>query len=508
MRTVLLSVWDKSGLSELGANLHRAGWRLIASGGTARFLAEAGLPVVPISELTGEPEMLDGRVKTLHPAVHAGLLARATEADRASLAARGWEPIDLVVVNLYPFEKVVSRPGVSLEAAIDNIDIGGVALLRAGAKNFTRVSVLSDPADYPGDIAILDQEDVRLCLAHKAFLYTARYDAAIRAYLAQLAGTPEPLHYELYPVQELRYGENPHQQATFYSARPDGTPLGGELLQGKPLSYNNMLDLDAAWRVARAFDEATVVVVKHNSPCGVATAPSPELAVGPAIASDPVSAFGSVIASNRAINASFVNALGDLFVECIVAPDFTKGALDKLVRRKGMRALRLAVKGNVGDHVADYELRSIVGGFLRQTLDQGDPTDAPAWRSVSQRAPTAAELADLRFAWKACQFVKSNAVLLARSQDQVRCTVGIGGGQPNRIDCVTGAGERAGDRAENSVMASDAFFPFPDGVEMAAALGVTAIAQPGGALRDEQVIAAADAHGLAMVFTGVRHFRH
>lgn len=504
MRTALLSVWDKTGLVELGANLHAAGWRLIASGGTARALSGAGLPVTHVSEMTGESEMLGGRVKTLHPAIHAALLARDTQPDRATLAARGWAPIDLVVVNLYPFEEVISRPDVRLEEAIEHIDIGGVALLRAGAKNFERVTVLSDPADYPDDVNLIDQADFRLHMAHKAFACTARYDTAIQAYFASLTGAPDSLHLALYRVQELRYGENPHQQAAFYSPRPDGTPLGGELLQGKPLSYNNLLDLDAAWRAAQAFEEPAVVVVKHNSPCGIATAPSPELALGPAIQSDPVSAFGSVIACNREIDAAFIEGLGKLFVECIAAPEFTAEALAQLAERKGLRALRMPS----GNDAEDYELRSIVGGFLQQSIDRGDPTDAPAWRAVSQRPPTEAEWADLQFAWKACQFVKSNAVLLAGSQDQVRFTVGIGGGQPNRVDCVRIAGERAAGRAKNAVLASDAFFPFPDGVEAAAAMGVSAIVQPGGALRDEKVIAAADAHGLTMVFTGVRHFRH
>jgi len=504
MRTALLSVWDKTGLVKLARRLDAAGWRLIASGGTALALIEAGLPVTPVSELTGEQEMLGGRVKTLHPAVHAGLLARDTEADRKALAAQGWPPIDLLVVNLYPFEQVVVKPDVGLEEAIEHIDIGGVALLRAGAKNYSRVTVLSDPDDYPHDVSVLDQADLRLRMAHKAFAYTARYDAAIQAFLGQLAGAPETLHMTLYPALALRYGENPHQQATYYSRRPDGTPMGGQLLQGKPLSYNNLLDLDGAWRAALSFPEPAVVVVKHNSPCGVATAPSVERAVGQAIASDPVSAFGGVIACNREINAAFIEGLGDLFVECIAAPGFSHEALARLAERQGLRALQVPTTAALERH----ELRSVVGGFLRQSVDRGDPPDTPEWRVVSRRQPTEDELADLRFAWQACQYVKSNAILLARSQEQARFTVGIGGGQPNRVDCVRIAGERAGARAQGAVLASDAFFPFPDGVQAAAALGVTAIVQPGGALRDEQVIAAADAHGLAMVFTGVRHFRH
>lgn len=504
MRTALLSVWDKRGVAELATSLHEAGWQLVASGGTARTLAGAGLPVKPVSELTGEPEMLGGRVKTLHPAVHAALLARDTEEDRAALAARGWAPIDLVVVNLYPFGEVVSRPDVRVEDAIEHIDIGGVTLLRAAAKNFGRVTVLCDPADYPVDVEVLGRPDFRLRMAHKAFARTARYDAAIQAYFAQLAAAPEPLRLTLYPAYELRYGENPHQQAAYYSLRPDGAPLHGTLLQGKPLSYNNLLDLDAAWRAVLAFDEPAVVVVKHAGPCGVAAAPSVVRALKFALRSDPVSAFGSVIACNCEIDAAFVDGLQDLFVECVAVPDLTPGALAALAQRKSLRVLQVPVSAGLEGH----ELRSIVGGFLRQTVDRGDPADCPEWRVVSRREPTEAELADLRFAWTACQFVKSNAVVLATSQDGVRCTVGIGGGQPNRLDCVRMAGRRAGERGENAVLASDAFFPFADGVEAAAALGVTAIVQPGGSLQDAQVIAAADAAGLAMVFTGVRHFRH
>jgi len=503
MRTALLSVWGKTGLVELAAKLRAAGWRLVASGGTAQTLAEAGLPVTPVAELTGEPEMLGGRVKTLHPAIHAALLARATEEDQAALAVRGWSPIDLLVVNLYPFEAVVARPDVRREVAIEHIDIGGVALLRAAAKNYERVAVLSDPSDYPADLSALDQQDFRLRMAHRAFAYTARYDAAIQTYFGQLADVPEPWRLTLYPAQQLRYGENPHQQAALYSPRPGGTPLNGQLLQGKPLSYNNLLDLDAAWRAALGLDEPAVVVVKHAGPCGLAVGPAPERALGPAIASDPISAFGSVIACNRAVNAAFVRELGELFVECLVAPGFTSQALAELAWRQNLRVLQAPA----GEQER-YELRAIVGGFLRQTIDRGDPPDAPAWRVVTRRAPTPAELDDLRFAWRACQFVKSNAVLLAGSRDGVRFTVGIGGGQPNRLDCVRFAGERAGARARGAVLASDAFFPFPDGVQAAASLGVAAVVQPGGSVRDEQVIAAADAAGLAMVFTGVRHFWH
>ncbi|MEA3351327.1 MAG: bifunctional phosphoribosylaminoimidazolecarboxamide formyltransferase/IMP cyclohydrolase [Chloroflexota bacterium] len=504
MKIALLSVWDKTGLVDLAQKLTSAGWRLIASGGTARALEDAGLAVTPVTEITGQPEMFAGRVKTLHPAIHAGLLARDTKADRADLAAQGWNPIDLVVVNLYPFEDITSQPDTTLETAIEHIDIGGVALLRAAAKNYQRVTVISNPSDYPDDVAIFDEPGYRQRMALKAFTTTAHYDEIIQAYFADLLDEPSPLQLTLYPVQTLRYGENPHQQAAYYTPKADGAPMGGELLQGKPLSYNNLLDLDGAWRTALSFDEAVAVVVKHTSPCGVATAPHAEQAIGPAIASDPVSAFGSVIASNREINAAFVKEVGDLFVECIAAPGFSSDALDLLTRKGNLRLLQIPLD-NV---LANYELRSVVGGFLRQSIDRGDPAEASAWRVATKRQPNASEMEALRFSWKAVQFVKSNAVLLAKVDGEFRFTVGIGGGQPNRVDCVRMAGQRAGERAAGSVMASDAFFPFPDGVQVAAQLGITAVVQPGGSVNDEQVITAADELGMAMVFTGVRHFRH
>lgn len=504
MKTALLSVWDKTGLVALAGRLAAAGWRLIASGGTARALEAAGLAVTPVERITGEPEMLGGRVKTLHPAIHAGLLARGTDEDLAMLRARGWPAIDLVVVNLYPFEQVIADPNATPAEAIENIDIGGVALLRAAAKNYDRVAVLCDPADYPDDLAALADPDHRLRLAHKAFALTGRYDAAIEGYFAALRAEAPPLRLTLYPTLPLRYGENPHQQAVFYSLQPDGTPLNGRLLQGKPLSYNNVLDLDSAWSTVMRFTEPAVAVVKHASPCGIAVAPRPEEALGPAIASDPVSAFGGVIATNREVTPAFVAGLGDLFVECIAAPSFSEEARALLAGRKNLRLLAVPA----GAPRTRHELRSVEGGYLWQERDLGDPPDAPAWRVVSRRAATGAEMAALRFAWQAVQPLKSNAVLLARAEAGRAFTVGIGSGQPNRVDCVRIAGQRAGERAVGSVLASDAFFPFPDGVQVAAGLGVTAIVQPAGSVRDEEVIAAADELGLALVFTGVRHFRH
>lgn len=504
MPNALFSVSNKTGLLDFARELHTRGWSLIASSGTAQMLTGAGLPVHTVSEITGEPEILGGRVKTLHPAIHAALLARNITEDLETLAARGWAPIDLVVVNLYPFKEVISHPGTNLERAVENIDIGGVALLRAAAKNFERVTVLCDPADYLEALEPDDPAAFRLRMAHKAFAHTAAYDAAIEGFFAQIAGKTEPLQLNYYPALELRYGENPHQRATFYSQDPEAPALGGELLQGKPLSYNNILDLDVAWTALTLFEQPAVMVVKHTSPCGIATAPTTSPALKAAIASDPISAFGSVIACNREIDPGFVADLDDLFVECLAAPAFTQDALEALKNRKNMRLLRMTNRA-LNQSVT---FRSALGGLLTQEVDLGDPSDARAWEVVTEREPTDREMADLRFAWRACQPVKSNAIVLAKSDGDLYFTVGIGGGQPNRVDCVRIAGARAGNRAPGCVMASDAFFPFPDGVEAAADLGVTAVVQPGGSLRDQEAIKAANAAGLSMIFTGVRHFRH
>ncbi|MGC8877933.1 MAG: bifunctional phosphoribosylaminoimidazolecarboxamide formyltransferase/IMP cyclohydrolase [Anaerolineae bacterium] len=509
MYRALISVSDKSGLVDFARELTALNWRIIASGGSARTLREAGLAVTEVAEVTGAPEMLGGRVKTLHPAIHAGILARDSAADRAELARHGIQPIDLVVCNLYPFRETVARPDVSLEEAVEQIDIGGVALLRAAAKNFERVTVLCDPQDYATVLEELRRNGstspmTRRRLAVKAFSHTRDYDSAIAAYLEQQFGpqveTPLPSRLELsLPlVQTMRYGENPHQSAAFYSAEGSG-PLGGTLLQGKPLSYNNVLDLDAAWRAVCSFDAPTVVIVKHLSPCGIASAEQLPQAFRAALASDPVSAFGGVIAVNRPFDLDTAEALGDLFVEAIAAPAFAPAACEYLAAHKpSCRLLQIA-------HAApeQWELRSVAGGILMQLVDHGDPPDT-VWRTVTRRAPDEREMEALRMAWKACQHVKSNAIVLVRDN----ATVGIGGGLPSRVDAARLAVAKAGERARGAVMASDAFFPFPDGVEVAAQAGVTAIIQPGGSVRDEEVIATADRLGIAMVFTGVRHFRH
>ncbi len=504
MPTALFSVWDKTGLTELASALQRQGWTLLATGGTAEALSEAGLPVRTVSSYTGEPELFGGRVKTLHPAIHAALLARDNPEDRAVLEARGWETIDLVAVNLYPFEDFIAGSHSDLASAVEQIDIGGVALLRAAAKNFERVTVLCDPADYTNAVDPADPAAFRLGMAQKAFARTADYDRAIEGYLRQPGEHPLPLQVMAYPALELRYGENPHQSAEYFSSTPGGGPLGGELMQGKRLSYNNLLDLDAAWRAANQLSTPAVVVLKHTSPCGIATAPKSSAALRLAIECDPTSAFGSVVASNRPISEAFVEALGDLFIECLVAPEFSPGAGRRLAARRNLRLLRMRVeaKRTVG------EIHSVTDGYLRQEQDLGDPSDIEGWKVVTRRQPSDQELEGLRFAWMACQPVKSNAIVLSRSEGAAHFTVGIGGGQPSRVDSVRLAGLRAGDRVAGAMLASDGFFPFPDGVEAAAELGVTAVVQPGGSRRDQEVVEAADQAGLAMVFTGVRHFRH
>ena len=502
MPTALLSVHNKTGLADFAHGLHALGWTLIASGGTARALRDHQLPVTEVADYTGSPEILGGRVKTLHPAIHGGLLARPTPADRAELINLGWDYIDLVAVNLYPFEQTVARPGVTFDEAIENIDIGGVALTRAAAKNHARVTLVCDPADYAAVLAELQAGGVtattRKRLAVKGFNLTANYDAAIAAYL-EGDHTGPPLHVIAYPGPPLRYGENPHQRATLYTFAPGAGPLGGRVLQGKELSYNNLLDLDAAWKTAASFEKPTICIVKHLSPCGIASAQTLTDAYLAAFECDRISAFGGAIAGNRPFDGATAEALGDLFVECIAAPGFTREARAILARKKNCRLLEIP------DLTIEprYEFRSVTQGILNQAVDPGDPADVN-WKVVSKRWPTQAEWTALRFAWQACQHVKSNAILLAQGE----ISVGIGGGQPNRVDCVRLAVERAGERARGAVMASDAFFPFPDSVEVAARAGVAAIIHPGGSLRDADSLAAADAAEMAMVVTGVRHFKH
>jgi len=511
MPRALLSVYDKTGLVELGSGLAALGWELIASGGTAKALVEAGIPVTPVEQVTGAPEMLGGRVKTLHPAIHGGILARDTERDFAELKSAGYAPISLVVCNLYPFQETVADPTVKLEDAVEQIDIGGVTLLRAAAKNFARVAVLCDPADYAQVLSEIQANgqvptELRRRLAVRAFANTSEYDTAIHAWLTRDTpeqapqALPETLSISLRRIgTPLRYGENPHQKAALYATGAARNPFGGVVLGGKELSYNNILDIDAAWRAVGSFTEPTVVIVKHLTPCGIASADSITEAYPAALASDPMSAFGCVMAVNETVDDAFVAALGDLFIEVLAAPGFTESAQAMLnAKRKNCRLLAIPKHAE-----AAYDLRGVSGGVLVQTVDRGDPIDA-TWRVVTKRAPTADELAALTYAWKAVQHVKSNAIVLALPN----ATIGVGGGVSNRVDAVRLAVEKAGERAKGAALASDAFFPFADGPGLALEVGVRAFIQPGGSLRDKDVIAAVDAVGGLMVFTGVRHFRH
>lgn len=496
-RRALLSVHDKTGLVDLARGLARLGFELIASGGTARALMAADLRVTEVAEVTGSPEVLDGRVKTLHPAIHAGILSRRSAADDAELARQGFGPIDLVVCNLYPFEATVASEGVTELDAIEQIDIGGVTLLRAAAKNHAHVTVVSDPEDYDGVLEALGgggalvELNRRLALA--AFRQTARYDRAISRWL----GGEEGLELDLVKVADLRYGENPHQRAALYRAR--GDEPGFEQLGGKELSYNNLVDLDAARAVVADFGRPTVAIVKHTNPCGLASADGLPEAFAGALAGDPVSAFGSVIAVNGIVELALVEAIGRLFVEVLVAPAFAPDAVAALRAKKP--ACRLIAASTAVDR--STAARSIFAGVLAQDADVV-PVDVDGWRVVTRRSPSEAEREALAFAWRAVKHVKSNAIVLARGEQ----LVGVGAGQMSRVDAVELAVRRAGVRVDGAVLASDAFFPFPDGVEVAAAAGVRAVVQPGGSVKDAEVIAAADRLGLAMVMTGVRHFRH
>jgi phosphoribosylaminoimidazolecarboxamide formyltransferase/IMP cyclohydrolase len=504
----LLSVSDKAGLLDFARRLDAVGVQLIASGGTARSLADAGLPVLAVEDLTGFPEILGGRVKTLHPAIHGGILARRTEEHLTELQAHGLAPIDLVVVNLYPFQQTVARPDVSEAEAVEQIDIGGVALLRAAAKNFESVAVICDPGDYAPVAAALESGDLdntmRRRLALKAFRHTAEYDTAIAGYLTgqspvEADGTlPGVLQINLEQAQIMRYGENPHQQGGYYAYAGE-TPAFVQI-HGKEMSYNNWLDLDGSWLAAQDFPEPTVAIIKHSNPCGLASASSLAEAYEKALASDPVSAFGSIISVNRPLDLATAQKMGDLFVEIIAAPDFTEDALKFLQRKKNLRILRAT-----GLAARPLSLRSVYGGVLVQELDTSVDDMNPAhWQIVSQIQPTEAQLADLLFAWRTSRHVKSNAIVFVKDQ----ATVGVGAGQMSRVDSVMLAGHKAGDRAQGAVMASDAFFPFADGIEAAAKYGIAAVVQPGGSVRDDEVIAAVDRLGLVMALTGTRHFRH
>jgi phosphoribosylaminoimidazolecarboxamide formyltransferase/IMP cyclohydrolase len=505
----LLSVSDKTGLVEFARRLHEAGGALIASGGTARQLRDAALPVQSVDEVTGFPQILGGRVKTLHPAIHGGILARRVPHHLEELDAYNIAPIDLVVVNLYPFQQTVAQPNVTLATAVEEIDIGGVALLRAAAKNHEAVTVVCDPTDYDQIAAAFANGGTTMMqrkkLALKAFRHTAEYDTAIAFYLSgqveeidAVAGLPVRLQVDLEQVQLNRYGENPHQQGGLYAYAGEKAPF--EVLHGKEMSYNNWLDLDGSWQAAQDFPDPTVAIIKHGNPCGLASAATLADAYEKALASDPVSAFGGIISVNRPLTAEMVRRMGDLFVEVIAAPTFESDALDLLRKKKNLRILQ-----PTGVQQRPLSLRSIYGGVLVQELDQSQADMEPInWRVVSAQQPTAEQLADLAFAWRVARHVKSNAIVYAKDQ----ATVGIGAGQMSRVDSVMVAGHKAGEKAQGAVMASDAFFPFADGIEAAAKHGIVAVVQPGGSVRDDEVIEAVNKLGLVMVLTGARHFRH
>ena len=519
IRRALLSVSNKEGLVDFAKELARRGVAIVSTGGTARLLRAEGVEAVDVSSVTGFPEIMDGRVKTLHPKIHGGLLGRRGT-DEAVMKEHGIEPIDLVVVNLYPFAATIARPGCTFDDAVENIDIGGPAMVRASAKNHDRVAIVVDPLDYGAVLAEMDRGGVgastRLRLATKAFAHTAQYDAMVASWLAQAsrsnggpgAATDFP---DLLPLQfrkrmDLRYGENPHQQAAFYVASDaQGASVGSaSQLQGKELSFNNIADADTALECVRQFETPACVIVKHANPCGVAVAATIREAYDRAYRTDPTSAFGGIIAFNRPLDAATAATIVERqFVEVIVAPAVDAEAREVCARKENVRLL---VTGPLAPSNSRVELRSVNGGLLLQTRDLGmvAPADVEV---VTRRAPTPQELDDLMFAWQVCKYVKSNAIIFVRDA----MTVGIGAGQMSRVYSTRIAAMKARDEGldpTGSVMASDAFFPFRDGLDAAAEHGIRAVIQPGGSRRDAEVVAAADEHGIAMVFTGMRHFRH
>ena len=505
----LISVSDKRDIVSFATSLAEQGVKMFSTGGTQKKLNDAGIPVKGVSELTGFPEILDGRVKTLHPAVHGGILARRDLSEHTKqLSEHHIQTIDLVVVNLYPFVETVTKEGTSLTEALENIDIGGPTLIRAAAKNFPHVIVVVDPDDYPTVTKQIpsggpDQQE-RQKLAQKAFQHVALYDTAIARYLKdEDSALPAELTLGFTKKQELRYGENPHQRAAFYSGVLEGRAGVGEASQlwGKELSFNNILDADAAWRVVTDFGEPTSAVIKHTNPCGLASHENLTEAYRRALDGDPVSAYGGIVAFNRRLTSEAAEEVAKVFYEIVLAPGFDTEGLELLKSKKNLRILEMGSSPPSFD--AGLDFRQATGGLLAQTKDTLDE-DPGQWKPVTKRKPSPEELVDLAFAWKAVKHVKSNAIVLAKD----KALVGMGAGQPNRVTSVHLALKTAGDRAKGSVLASDAFFPFADNVESAAGAGVTAIVQPGGSIRDQEVIGAADAHDMAMLFTGVRHFRH
>ncbi len=519
VKRALISVSDKSGIEEFGKGLYELGIQILSTGGTAKLIKNLGIPVRYVSDYTGFPEMLDGRVKTLHPKIHAGLLALRDNPEHIrEIDEQNIELIDMVVVNLYPFEKTIQEEGASLDEAIENIDIGGPSMLRSAAKNFKSVAVVSNPGRYDGILKELKEnecslsDETRMGLAREVFELTSHYDKAIYDYLKASAYAkasadkqrfPEVLELKFKKVQELRYGENPHQKAAFYKDMQEIelSIAGAKQLQGKELSFNNILDLSAALDIVREFAEPAAVVIKHTNPCGAAISESLSLAYKDALACDPLSAFGSVVGLNRIVDRDTARPISSAgFVECIIAPGYKKGALEILKEKKNLRLLELPdFRGK--EDITDF--KTVIGAVLLQDKDTQDIKRSEL-KVVTKVKPSEQQMESLLFGWKIAKHVKSNAIILCQDKK----TVGVGAGQMSRVDSVIIAARKAGERAKDSTLASDAFFPKADGVEMAIASGVEAIIQPGGSIRDDEVIKAANKAGIAMVFTGMRHFKH
>ena len=509
MKRALISVSDKTGVVEFAKELTALGYEIVSTGGTSKALQAADVPVIGISDVTGFPEILEGRVKTLHPAVHGGILAKGTDEHMAVLAEHEIKPIDLVVVNLYPFQATVAKPDVTLADAIENIDIGGPTMVRSAAKNHDRVAIVVNPARYESIIAELKEAgalslQTKRFLALEAFQHTAQYDAAISHYLTDAFGA-EPLAGEIafggQKIQELRYGENPHQKAAFYrSGIPvSGTVANAKQLNGKELSYNNIVDVDAAWQLVNEFAQPATVIVKHTNPCGTAIGATLEEAYARAYAADSVSAFGGIIAVNRVLNKATAEQIVETFMEAVIAPAFDEDAVEVLKTKKNLRLLE------VGEKAANNELwiEKVSGGFLVQERDNHN-LKVEDCKVVTDKVPTEEEMTELVFAWNIVKHVKSNAIVVTKDGQ----SIGVGAGQMNRVGSAKIAFEQAGEKCNGAVLASDAFFPFRDTIDEAAKAGITAIIQPGGSVRDQESIDACNEHGIAMVFTGVRHFKH